>query len=144
LFSLEDCYSKGLLRKTAPSPLKAHRSLEMARTWLREAGTILRAGAPRSAMVAIYMSYFHAARALLFRDGVREKSHGCIGLYLESYREKGLLEEEWLLQFERIRSLRHEDQYMLGADPSVAEIEEFFRTAPEFITAMEELLGTPA
>jgi uncharacterized protein (UPF0332 family) len=95
-------------------------------------------------MVAIYMSYFHAARALLFRDGVREKSHGCIGLYLESYREKGLLEEEWLLQFERIRSLRHEDQYMLGADPSVAEIEEFFRTAPEFITAMEELLGTPA
>jgi len=30
--------------------------------------------------------------AILFRDGVREKSHYCIGVYLESYREKGLLQ----------------------------------------------------
>ncbi len=144
MFSLEDCYAKGLLRKTRPSPVKASRSIELARTWLREAGTILGAGAPRSAMVAIYMAYFHAARALLFRDGVREKSHGCIGLYLEAYREKGLLEEEWILRFDRIRSLRHEDQYMLGADPSIGEIEEFFRNAPEFIKAMEKLLDAPA
>jgi uncharacterized protein (UPF0332 family) len=45
--------------------------------------------------MAAYMGYFHAARAILFRDGVREKSHYCIGVYLEYYCEKKMLEDEW-------------------------------------------------
>ena len=34
----------------------------------------------------------------------REKSHYCIGVYLESYREAGLLEDMWVLQFDHMRA----------------------------------------
>jgi len=73
----------------------------------------------RSALIAAYMGYFHAARAVLFRDGVREKSHYCIGVYLESYRERGLLEDEWVLQFDHMRGMRQNDQYSRDARPTV-------------------------
>jgi uncharacterized protein (UPF0332 family) len=141
LFSLEDCYTRGLLRKITPSPENAQRSLSFARIWLREADITLEAGAARTALVAVYMAYFHAARSILFRDGVREKSHGCIGLYLEAYVQKGLLDERWTLQFDRARSLRHEDQYMLGAEPSLREIRDLIHGAESFIRVIEQIIS---
>lgn len=140
MFSLEDCYTRGLLRKITPSPENAQRSLSFARIWLREADITLEAGAARTALVAVYMAYFHAARSILFRDGVREKSHGCIGLYLEAYVQKGLLDERWTLQFDRARSLRHEDQYMLGAEPSLREIRDLIHGAESFIGVIQQII----
>jgi len=32
-------------------------------------------------------------------------------MYLEKYVEEGLLEKEWVLIFDRMRSVRHADQY---------------------------------
>jgi uncharacterized protein (UPF0332 family) len=65
-----------------------------------------------------YLAVFHSARAVLFRDGVREKSHYCIGLYLQSYVENDELEEDWPMLFDRMRSIRHTDQYSFQAKPS--------------------------
>ena len=122
LTRLDECYERGLLRKVTASNDKALQSLVQAREWVTEAGYDCDAGALRSALMAAYMGYFHAARAVLFRDGVREKSHYCIGVYLESYREKGLLEDEWVLQFDHMRGLRQSDQYGLDARPSLEEV----------------------
>jgi uncharacterized protein (UPF0332 family) len=117
-------------------------SLSQAREWVNEAGYDCDAGALRSALMAAYMGYFHAARAVLFRDGVREKSHYCIGVYLESYREKGLLEDEWVLQFDRMRGLRQSDQYSLDARPTLAEVRQAVTDAGIFIDRIERLLKT--
>ncbi|MDI3488538.1 MAG: hypothetical protein PWR26_1255, partial [Methanosarcinales archaeon] len=68
-------------------------------------------GAFRSALLSTYLAVFHSARAVLFRDGVREKSHYCVGVYLEKYVNQNLLEEKWVVVFDRMRSTRHEDQY---------------------------------
>jgi len=91
---LDECCERGLLRNVPASEEKARISLAQAREWITEAGYDCDADALRSGLIAVYMGYFHAARALLYRDGIREKSHYCIGVYLESYREKGLLEDE--------------------------------------------------
>ncbi|OPX69644.1 MAG: HEPN domain protein [Methanoregulaceae archaeon PtaB.Bin108] len=130
----------GLLRKVRPSAKKAAGSLEQARIWLQEAHITHQAGAHRSALVATYMVYFHAARAILFRDGVREKSHGCILLYLESYAHRGLIDHTWIEMFDHILSLRHEDQYQLGPEPLPGEIESLLENAPQFIRVIEELI----
>lgn len=140
MFTLEECYEKGLLRKTQPSFQKALRSLDSARAWLEEGEVTLRAGAVRSAVVATYMAYFHAARSVLYRDGLREKSHRCILLYLEFYTANGKLETEFVETFERVMSLRHEDQYSLGAEPDPREIASILAWAPRFIQAMEGLV----
>lgn len=142
MFTLDECYERGLLRKVRPSAKKAAGSLEQARIWLHEAHITLQAGAHRSALVAAYMVYFHTARAILYRDGVREKSHGCILLYLESYAHRGLIDHSWVEIFDHIMSLRHEDQYQLGPEPLSGEIESLLEGAPEFIRIMEELVET--
>ena len=86
------------------------------------------------------MAIFHSARAILFRDGVREKSHYCSGLYLQKYVEEGALEEEWPMFFDRIRSLRHADQYSFMAKPSEEEVKAGIDLAGRFIERMERLL----
>ena len=138
--NLDDCFEKNLLRKTEPSRPKADRSLEQARVWVDEARQTLDAGALRSGLMAVYMGYFHAARAVLFRDGLREKSHICIELYLEEYVQRGRLEEEWILLFHRIRSARHLDQYSFCAAPTEDEVEFAIGHAEAFIDRIERLL----
>jgi len=138
--NLEDCFKKNLLRKTDPSAAKANRSLEQARVWVDEAKQTLDAGAYRSGLMAVYMGYFHAARSVLFRDGLREKSHICIELYLEEYVRRGRLEEEWTLLYHRLRSARHLDQYSFGATPTEDEVEYAIGHAEAFIDRIERLL----
>jgi uncharacterized protein (UPF0332 family) len=140
LTRLEECYERGLLRKVAASNEKAIQSLAQALEWVNEAGYDCDAGSLRSALMAAYMGYFHAARAVLFRDGVREKSHYCIGVYLESYRERGMLEDEWVLQFDRMRGLRQDDQYRLDARPTLEEVRQAVADAGKFIQRIELLL----
>ena len=141
LTRLDECYERGLLRKVAPSNDKAIQSLAQAREWVTEAGYDCDADALRSALMAAYMGYFHAARAVLFRDGVREKSHYCIGVYLESYREQGLLEDEWVLQFDHMRGMRQNDQYSLDARPTVQEVRQAVADAGGFIERLERLVN---
>jgi len=109
--------------------------------WLEEARITFQAGAYRSALVAAYMAYFHAARAILFRDGLREKSHGCVLLYLESYAQKGLIDHTWVERFDQVMSIRNEDQYTLGAEPFPGEIMSILEYAPQFIQITEQILG---
>jgi len=54
------------------------------------------ASAYDSCISSSYMVMFHSSRAILFRDGVREKSHFCIARYLDKYVENDLLEEKWV------------------------------------------------
>lgn len=140
LTRLDECYERGLLRKVAASNDKATQSLAQALEWVNEAGYDCDAGSLRSALMAAYMGYFHAARAVLFRDGIREKSHYCIGVYLESYRERGMLEDEWVLQFDRMRGLRQNDQYGLDARPTREEAHQAVADAGKFIQRIELLL----
>jgi len=71
---------------------------------------------------------------------VREKSHYCIGLYLQKYVENGALEEDWPMLFDRIRSVRHVDQYSFMALPTEEEVQASIDLAERFIERMERLL----
>ena len=138
--NIDNCFELGLLRKTEPSRSKSDQSLHSAREWLSEAEKNLEAEALRSALSSAYLAVFHSARAVLFRDGVREKSHYCIGLYLQRYVEDGSLEEDWPMLFDRIRSVRHVDQYSFMARPTGEEVQAGIDLAERFIERMERLL----
>ena len=138
--NIDDCFRLGLLRRTEPSRSKSDQSLLSAREWLSEAKKNLVAQALRSALSSAYLAVFHSARAVLFRDGVREKSHYCIGLYLQRYVEEGSLEEDWPMLFDRIRGVRHADQYSFMARPTGEEVQAGIDLAERFIERMEGLL----
>ncbi len=138
---MEDCFRQGLLRRAEPSLTKSEESIAEAREWLSEARKNLAGEAYKSAISSLYLAIFHSARAVLFRDGVREKSHYCVGVYLEKYVEQGVLEEDWVLIFDRMRSVRHADQYSFQTHPSKEEVESGIDIAGKFVNRMEKLLN---
>ncbi|HEC88687.1 MAG TPA: HEPN domain-containing protein, partial [Thermoplasmata archaeon] len=72
--NLEECFEKRLLRKIEPDYEKAKRSIEIAENKLKRAKDAFDEGFLDICLVYGYTSMFHSARALLYKDGVQEKS----------------------------------------------------------------------
>ena len=81
---------------------------------------------------------FHASRAVLFRDGFREKSHYCIARYLEAL-YKGKLSKKWIDLLDYYRDLRHSGQYSTDFIADRQEAEACLKAASEFVVAIEKL-----
>ena len=89
------------------------------------------------------MVWFHAARAVLFRDGIREKSHYCVEQYLGTYVASGKLDNKWVTLLGRVRGKRDQSQYSFEAPASMEEIEGSLELAEQFIEKIEVLLTMP-
>ena len=87
-----DCFKKRLLRKGKPDFLKASKALEMSEIKLERAQDLFENGFYEESIVASYTSMFQASRALLFKDGITEKSHACVVSYLKECFIWGLLD----------------------------------------------------
>jgi uncharacterized protein (UPF0332 family) len=141
LNELERCFESGMLRHVTRSKIKSDRSISEAREWLEESKKNLDAGSYRSTISSSYLAVFHAARSILFWDGIREKSHYCIGVYLGKYVEEGILEEDWTILFESFRNMRHNQQYGLNPYPPEEEICQILVSAEDFVARMEGFLA---
>ena len=80
---LAECFQKGLLKRTAPDLENALRSLELSGSNIEDAVENLSIRRYRVVAISSYTAMFHAARALLFKDGIKERSHECIPVYLK-------------------------------------------------------------
>jgi len=107
---LDDCFADGKLQTVEPSYEKACQSIALARAYLDEARQSGAIGTTRLAMNGLYFAWFHAGRSVLFRDGIREKSHYCLEQYLGTYVSAGRLDARWLSQFGRMRKKRERTQ----------------------------------
>lgn len=144
-FDFHDCMKGGLLRKIPPSKEKAEGSMKAAKKWLEEAEKDASGEAFNSSLISSYLSMFHSARAILFFDGVREKSHYCIARYLEEkYVKEELLEMKWIELLDHYRAMRHDDQYSISFFTTKEEAENALRNAKEFVEKMRELLDKMA
>jgi len=131
---------EGFLRRIPPSKDKGIQSIKKAYEWLKEAESSLKAGAYGSAILASYTAMFHSARAILFFDGFREKSHACVARYLEEkYVKTGKLDKKWVELLDHTRQVRHDDQYNLSFFSTKEEAKKSLESARDFITALESL-----
>ena len=91
--------------------------------------------------MSCYLAMFHSARAILFRDGFREKSHACIARYLEEiYVKKGLLDKKFVDLLDHHRELRHQDQYSVEFFTSEEDCKQALETAEKILSEMKKLL----
>ncbi len=142
-FKYKDCLEKGLLRKIPDSMDKAERSITKAEKWIEEAQKTLRGKAFDSSVLASYMVMFHSARAILFYDGYREKSHACVARYLEEkYVKTGKLEKKWIELLDHNREIRHVDQYDLSFFSTEEEAKNAFESSSQFLKRMKILLDS--
>ena len=137
--NIKECFEKRLLRKTKPDLKKAIKSLEIAKEKLVLAETALSAELLESCIVYGYTAMFHAARALLFKDGIIEKSHVCLALYLrKNYSQKIPL--SLINSLDIHRAERHEALYGLEFKTTKEDCECLLEDAREFIKIIENLL----
>jgi len=80
---IQDCFKEGLLKRTTPSKQYAIKSLENSLMYIQDAKENLTLNNTNLVIFCSYTAMFHAARALLFRDGIKERSHLCIVSYLK-------------------------------------------------------------
>ena len=85
---------------------------------------------------------FHSARAQLYLDGYREKSHYCVARHLEKYVASGHLEARWVDLLDHYREQRHESQYRFNFVVTVADAEASLATSKEFVDRMAALKET--
>jgi uncharacterized protein (UPF0332 family) len=93
-----------------------------------------------SCLLSCYLVMFHSARAILLWDGFREKSHACIGRYLEEkYVKKGLLEQNFVNLLDHHRELRHQDQYSTNFFAVEEDCKKALETVKLFLSEMEKI-----
>lgn len=123
--------------KLIPAELKAaKKDLEWASASLVE-------GNPKWATIQAYYTIFHAARALLFAKGYREKSHNCLKVAIQAlYVEEGLLDQKFVDDFDTTMLLRETADYRSdfsesGAKASIDSAERFLAKADQLLSDSE-------
>ncbi len=135
--NIDDCFRDGSLRRTAPDLENARKSIQQAKMNLEDARKNISIGCHRVALIVCYTAMFHTARAILFRDGVKERSHVCIPIYLRSA-YPSLAQYANILDSYRI--YRHNAVYGLGTDVDETEAQEAARQTENFIGAIEKIV----
>ena len=88
---------------------------------------------------------FHSARALLFRDGFKERSHYCIYIYI-SEKYAGRIGMKYLNELNSMRMIRHKVMYGDEEEVRIREVEETeaessIKIAKGFLAEIKKLLG---
>lgn len=136
--NLNDLLGKHL-QKTDPDIDKCKKSLEMSRQQLVKANSIFKMHIYDVAVTVGYNALFHSARALLFKDGYKDRSHWGIVEYLRlKYEDK--LTEQVIKKLDTFRLLRHSITYGLESEDNREEAEELLKFAEKFLEAVEKLI----
>jgi uncharacterized protein (UPF0332 family) len=141
--NLDECFRKRLLRKDFPDPEKSRISLIMSKNKLGKAREALEKDMFDASLIFSYTSMFHSARALLFKDGIVEKNHYCVILYLlENYVNKGKLEQKYINILDHLRMERHDSIYGLDVEGiSQEEAEDAILGANDFLNIVKNMLN---
>lgn len=113
----------------------ANKELAAAVEDLAEARDRFGHGKYKYATINGYYAVFHAARALVYSKGYRERSHYCLAAALEAlFVDRGLLEGRYVVMLKAAMALREKADYAgsfseEGASLSIANAEELIRAA---------------
>ncbi len=141
LDELKECFDKGLLKKTIKQIDLAIKDLNQARFFLSETQDLLDIDKKIVAALSLYNAFFHCARTLLFKDGIKERSHHCIARYIEQeYVKMKKIDVRFLNAFETIMSIRHNAQYSTEEVEIEEDLGELYNLCEEFISVVGKFL----
>ena len=135
---LDECLRRGLLKRIPVDNENALRSLELSESNIEDAAENLRIRRYRVVVVSSYTAMFHAARAILFRDGVKERSNECIPIYIkESYPQL----ERIANTLDAYRRFRHNAIYGLDLTLDETEARAALDSARELLEEVRKIMG---
>lgn len=138
--NLRECFKKGLLVKGRASEATVESTIRLTKHSIERAKGNFNMGYFDVAFTLAYQAMLHAARALLFRDGIKERSHACVVVYLkEKYRRNSRLIKYFNL-LDSYKISRHEIVYR-GGNISREEASSAIEDAKDFLNTVENILG---
>ena len=140
MVTLERCFKDGLLKQVPISATEAKNQFDKAKVLLLESKSCLENDDLNAAVMTAYAALFDAARAVLFKDGYRERSHICVIRYLEANYIKQLSEDTVIL-LDEYREKRHKVVYASDYYPSEDEAKNIIEFAEKFLMIVKKLLA---
>ena len=135
---IDELFRKGLLKRAPAARNRIAKSLQAAERYLGDAKKNYEIEAYNIVVIAAYSAMFHAARSILFSDGIAERSHFAVYEYLrERHPELG---KSFIEGFNLYRGMRHDTVYELDADATEEEAGEAIKFAGEMIAAVRKKL----
>ena len=111
--AFEECLKKRKIVNFPRARRLASKELSSARQDLEEASDRLAHGKWKYATINAYYSIFHAARALLYFSGFRERSHHCLAVALEAlYVQRKQLDPSQVKSLRECMALRENADYL--------------------------------
>ncbi len=136
---IENLFEKRLLKKIPMDFEKVKSSLKISKSKPENAKRLFESGFYGDSLLSAYTSMFHSARALLYYEGIQEKSHYGVYVYLrERFSHKIPLELLNSLNF--LREERHKILYGFEEDISKEQVENSILNCEEFLEVIGEIL----
>ncbi len=137
---VDDLFKERLLRKISPSLEKAKSSLRISESKLGEAKELFESSFFNQVVISSYTCMFHAARALLYKEGIQEKSHYAVCLYImEKYSDK--IPKDLLNSFDNYRKERHEALYGFEYEAGKEDAKSAIEDSVELLNKIKEILN---
>ncbi|MDO8592251.1 MAG: HEPN domain-containing protein [bacterium] len=134
------CLERGKIKRFSPGKKLAGKELRLAGEDWNISEESLRAKRYKWSIVQSYYSMFHSARALLYSESYREKSHFCL---IEAVRtlfvETGKFDVRLVESLLETKNLREAADYY--GDFSELNCRKLVKKAEEFLKAAEKLLS---
>lgn len=137
--SLDEYYEKRELREIKPNDKKVKSSLNIAELKLDEARKLFSAEFYDSSIIAVYISMFHAARAVLYHDGIQEKNQNAVYAYLNE-RYSGEIRRSLLNSFNKFKDEKQMLFYGFEGETEVEEVENAISDCEEFLESIKKII----
>jgi uncharacterized protein (UPF0332 family) len=136
--NIEDCLREGFLEKIKPERDMIEKEFKEAEYDFKRAEDALGEKDIKWSIVMSYYSIFHAARALLFSLGFKERRHFAIGVVLEDLVKKGKLKSRFVSDFHAAMSAREDADYRYTYSEETASY--LIDAAKEFFDTMKNMV----
>jgi len=133
---------KGYLKKIKPDPKLVKKEVDESRYDLSRAKNALGDNDYKWTIVKSYYSMFHAARAVLFSLGYRERRHFAVQIVLENLAKEGRLESIYVEYLSASMGAREDADYRYKYSKQTAE--EIIEYAENFLRRMKQLADVMA
>jgi len=134
---IESCLREGFLQQIKVERDLIGKELEEAKYDIGKAERELEDGDFKWSIVKSYYSMFHAARAVLFSLGFKERRHFAIRVVLEDLNMNGKLESKFISDFSAALGAREDADYRYTYSQETADY--LLRAAGDFLARMKRL-----
>ncbi len=133
------CLEKGKIVKFEAGPSMVKKELDTAKDDLVSSQDSYQRGNFKWATIQAYYSTFHSARALIYKQKYREKSHYCLIVALEHlYVNRGIIEKDFAEYILAGKEMRESADYHYNFSKDSSEI--MIEVAGKFLSITKNIL----